>query len=295
MSRTVPPRTEPPAPRQDRRPVVAALTAVFVLAIVVTALRHPQGVVTSADPGHAPVPLALLLVPRALTLALVLLLPRGSGERPDVVPLRPDRVRGEAWGLAALAVGFPLLVPLLPLPEDYVLLKLVMFLLLPCTALWLASRRSGPSIRMGRPRIGPWAVLPALVLGVLTAVGPFSGGVPAQWPPLGMLLVGASATAITASFGEELFHRRLLQSRLEALGGRRTGIALASLLFALLHVPTHADGSVLDGLAQVIAVQGTMGLALGVLWARWRRLWPCVLAHLLDNGLVVVLHLLGLV
>ena len=30
------------------------------------------------------------------------------------------------------------------------------------------------------------------------------------------------------------------------------------------------------------------------MWRRWRRLWVCIVAHVLLNGLGVLLHLLGL-
>ncbi|MFC0675857.1 CPBP family intramembrane glutamic endopeptidase [Brachybacterium hainanense] len=279
---------------RDRPVVVAVLAAIFAASIAATMLRSPHGVIGSADPGYAPTPVPLLLVPALLCIGLVLLLPRGSGDG-SVAVVRPDRARAEAGALLALVLAFPLLVPLLPLPEDYVLLKLLLFLLLPCLGLWLSGRREGPAVRADRPRIGPWALVPALVLGVLSTVGPFSGGLPSSWPPPATLLVAATATAITASFGEELMYRRFLQTRLEALTGPWTGILLTSLVFALMHVPTHGEGPLPAVLAQAIALQGTFGLAVGVLWARYRRLELCVLAHLLVNGLGVALHLVGLV
>ena len=140
-----------------------------------------------------------------------------------------------------------------------------------------------------------WVIaLPALVLGILSTVGPFSPGGPSSWPPLAMLLIAATATAVTAGFGEELIYRRFLQSRLEALFGPWTGLLLASLLFGLMHVTSHGGGTWWEGAAQVVAVQGTTGIALGLMWRRWRRLWVCVLAHVLLNGLVVLLHLTGI-
>ena len=117
---------------------------------------------------------------------------------------------------------------------------------------------------------------------------------PSSWPPLPMLIIAATATAVTAGIGEEVLFRRLLQTRLEALAGPWTGILAASLLFGLMHVFSHGDGPLWANAAQVIALQGTTGIALGVIWSRWRRLWPCVLAHILLNGFAVLLHLLSL-
>lgn len=279
---------------RERPVLVGLLAAVFLLAAAVTTVRNPQGLVPSADPGYAPVPVPLLLVPAALTIALVLVLPRGRGSaRP--VPRRPRSLRGELVALVALVLAFPLLVPLLPRPEDYVLLKAALFLLLPPLGLRIAARIRGASLDLRRPAVRWWIpLLPALVLGVLSTVGPFSTGAPASWPPLAVLLVGATATAITAGLGEELMYRRLLQTRLEAVLGPRAGLLGASLLFGLMHAFSHGEGALWENVLQVIALQGTTGIALGMLWQRWRRLEVCVLAHVLLNGLGVLLHLGGL-
>ncbi|MGP9611827.1 lysostaphin resistance A-like protein [Brachybacterium sp. AOP42-B2-9] len=280
--------------RADHPAVIGVLSGIFVTAIVVTALRSPQGVVVSADPGYVPMAVPLLLVPAGLAIVLALLLPAGSGDSSAIVRRQP-RAATESAGLIGLAAGFLLLVPVLPLPEDYVLLKFAMFLLIPGLVLGVGKRRRGSSVRIPRPQVPRWVlILPVLVLGVLSSIGPFSPGMPSSWPPLPMLIIAATATAVTAGIGEEVLFRRLLQTRLEALAGPWTGILAASLLFGLMHVFSHGDGPLWVNAAQVIALQGTTGIALGVIWSRWRRLWPCVLAHILLNGFAVLLHLLSL-
>lgn len=281
------------AQRADRPWSVASLLGIIVLAIVVTTVRHPEGVVVSADPGYAPVAVPLLLVPAAVTIVVTLLLPSGSG-RSDVVVRRIGAARGELIGLIGLSVAFTLLVPVLPLPEDYVLLKAVLFLLVPCLVLGMVARRRGSSVDIARPRIAAWIIaVPALGLGVLSTLGPWSSPPPSVWPPLAPLLVAATATAITAGLGEEILYRRLLQTRLEALTGRWTGLLIASILFGLMHSFSHGDGALWENALQAIAMQGTTGIAIGLLWSRWRRIWVCVLAHVLLNGLGVLLHLAG--
>ena len=279
----------------DRLIPLVLLGGVFVLSIVVTMLGNPDGIVVSRDPGVPPTPVLVLLVPALLVGAVTLMLPRGEGSARATVH-HAAAARWETAGLLGLAITFPLLVPLLPLPEDYVLLKAAMFLLVPCTALALLARRRGPSVALQRPRVSVVVLLvPALLLGVLSSVGPFAPGGSDRWPPLAVLLVGATATAITAGLGEELLFRRFLQTRLEALLGPWTGILLASLLFGLMHVFSHGGGAVWERAAQVIAMQGTTGIVLGLMWAKWRRIWVCVLAHMLINGLGVVLYLAGVV
>ncbi|WP_345082352.1 type II CAAX endopeptidase family protein [Brachybacterium paraconglomeratum] len=273
--------------------MVAVLSGIFLTAIVVTALRSPQGIVVSADPGYAPIALPLLLVPAVLTVALTLVLPTGRGTGAVIARSRRCATT-ESSGLIALALSFVLLVPVLPLPEDYVLLKFAIFLVIPMLVLGARRRRHGSSVEFPRPQVSPWLLaVPAVVLGLLSSVGPFSPGMPSSWPPLPMLIIAATATAITAGLGEEVLFRRLLQTRLEALVGPWSGILTASLLFGLLHVFSHGEGPLWATAAQVIALQGTTGIALGVIWNRWRRLWPCVLAHVLLNGFAVLLHLVG--
>ena len=297
----VPTRAAPGGPLDGERPaapdrpfLVALLGAVFLLAIVTTLLHRPDGVVISSDPGYAPRPVPLLLVPTLAAALLTVLLPRGTG-RAQAAVRRPRAVRAETALLLALVLAFPLLVPLLPLPEDYVLLKAVMFLLVPVAVLALSARHVGPSVAVGRPAVARWQLLlPPLVFAGLATVGPFSSGMPSVWPPPALLAVSAVATAITAGFGEELVYRSFLQTRLEALLGPWSGLLLASLLFGLMHTPSHGEGPLWADAAQMIALQGTSGIALGMMWRRWRRLWVCVLAHVLLNGLGVLLHLIGM-
>lgn len=280
--------------RVDHPLALGVLVGIFMTAIAVTMLRRPEGVVVSADPGYAPTSVPLLLVPPALAIAATLLLSAGRGS-PVVTVQHPRRAVAESGGLIALVVGFVLLAPVLPLPEDHVLLKFMMFLLVPVLVFAVVGRRRRSSLHLARPRVAPWVIaLPALLLGVLAGVGPFSPGTPSSWPPVTVLIIAASATAITAGLGEEVIFRRLLQTRAEALAGPWTGILVTSLLFGLMHVGSHGDGPLWADAAQSIAVQGTVGIALGVLWSRWRRLWPCVLAHILLNSLTVLLHLAGL-
>ena len=271
-----------------------ALAAVFVAALLTAWALHPEGVVVSRDPGYVPRPVPLLVVPALLAAAAALALP-GPSRPASVITVRcPRRAVAETAGLIGLFALFVVLVPRLPLPEDAIVLKAALYMLVPALALGLLARR-GASIEIERPAGATLpALLPVALLGVLPTLGPLATPAPSTWPPVGLLIVSAVATAITAGLGEELLFRRFLQTRLEALAGPWTGILATSLLFGLSHVLSHHGGLTLDGVAQVIAMQGSTGIALGLIWARWRRLRWCVLAHVLLNGLGVLVHLVSL-
>ncbi|AXK44481.1 hypothetical protein DXU92_06950 [Brachybacterium saurashtrense] len=148
-----------------------------------TAWRHPDGVVVSRDPGYAPMPVLLLLVPALAAMALTALLPRGRGAA-ELGVRRGSALRAETAVLLGLVLAFPLLVPLLPTGEDYVLVKAALFLLVPSVVLALSARRRGASLMIRRPEVGSAVIaLPALVLGVLSTVGPFSSGAPRAGRP----------------------------------------------------------------------------------------------------------------
>lgn len=133
-------------PVADSPWVLAALTAIMLGAVVATTILNPQGLVVSRDPGYEALPVPLLLVPAVAVIVLTLVLPRGRGSSAMTVRL-PSALRSETAGLLALAVGFPLIGAVMPRPEDWVLLKAVMFLIVPGTVLVALGRRRGPSVR----------------------------------------------------------------------------------------------------------------------------------------------------
>lgn len=290
---TQPPTLSRPDPTGDRRRGLL-LGAVLVAAVITAGALHPEGVVVSRDPGYAPRPVSLLIAPALLAAVATLALPGPARPASPVALRHPGRAVAETAGLIGLVAVLVLVAPHLPLPEDAVLLKAALLMLVPAVVLGLLARR-GASIAIERPAMSTLpALLPVLLLGVLPTLGPFASGAPSTWPPIVPLVVAAIATAVTAGLGEELLFRRFLQTRLEALAGPWTGILVTSILFGLSHLFSHHGGLALDGFVQVLALQGTTGIALGMIWARWRRLRWCVLAHVLLNGLGVLVHLAAL-
>jgi len=270
--------------------VACATIGVAALAIVLVAL--PDGAPTSSDPGAPAVPWWVVLLPAAVGVALTLVVPRRPAAMPAVVA-DARRHRASTAALVACAVAFPLVVGLLELGggEGYVLAKLVLLMLVPAVA--VATLR-GVRIAWARGRWRWWA--PAVVVGVwvlLSQVAPWNPAHDLSGIDPTLLVVSATATAITAGLGEELFYRRWLQTRLEAGLGAWPGIALTSLAFALMHLGSHAAGEPVLDVARVVVSQGSFGLLMGVLWWRYRNLVAIVVAHLVVNGWDVAAHLLA--
>ena len=300
----MPPTAEhstPPAdsglPQRLGRIVVLASAAVFVISGLAVLIALGGRIQPSSDPGSASTHVAWLWLGAALLLAICALTSRGVPW--STVAVGP-RLRQDLILLIACAAAFPLAMRL-PLgwhPADYLWMKVLVLLALPALVLWLTHRRQGPGVSFTPPRLPAFALVGALLaIAANQGLGLFGpGAAPADLASfdLGTIVLAATATALTASIGEEIFYRYWLQTRLEALLGRWAGILVASLIFGLMHLASHVAGHGLGlGAAIVIANQGVAGIVFGYLWSRYRRLWLPIALHLSTNGLQVVLYLLG--
>lgn len=93
--------------------------------------------------------------------------------------------------------------------------------------------------------------------------------------------VVASVALVPVIVGEELVWRGVVQTSLVQRLGPWRGVALAALLYALVHVPL--------GSPLLVAVAFGCGLAWGALRATTASLVPPLVAHLLWNGVVLLL------
>ncbi len=85
-------------------------------------------------------------------------------------------------------------------------------------------------------------------------------------------------SALATGFVEELVVRGYLIPRLERLvGATWKAVVISSLVFASWHVYQGVEGTIL------VVVDG---LLYGTMFVSCRRLWPCVLAHALWDGLI---------
>lgn len=276
-------------PRWGRALFVGALvlTAASIITMLVVA---PDGVIASADSTAATPALWTLLLPSAAGIVVTLLLPRRAEALPAQIVDR-RRLIVSTLGLLGLLLVFTVGTGLVPWRnEDYILAKVALLILLP--ALFVLTVRRAVRIHRGSGAWRWWA--PAVVVVVWFILAEL-----APWNPIydpgdvdpTFLIIAATATALTASVGEELFFRRWLQTRLEAGLGVWAGIGVTSVLFGLMHLGSHGTGQIWLDVAQVIAVQGMFGWFVGVMWWRYRNLTMVVLVHLLSNGWGVLVHL----
>lgn len=271
---------------------VVVLAAASLLTLVVAS---PQGLRTSADPGAPLVPYWVVLLPVAVGLVAARLLPPRVPALPPAL-LNRRGVQRALLVMVACALAFPALVELLGVSNSvlYHPLKVMVLLVVPALAAWWTRGSiTHPWKRAGSASSWRWWA-PALVVVVWAlpaVVAPWQEVPEYTGVPVEFLIGAAVLTAITAGIGEEVFYRYLLQTRAEALLGRWGGIAMATVLFALMHVGSRQAMGLGEEAAAALVVQGSFGLFVAYLWARFRNLWLNVAAHILINGYPIVVVL----
>ena len=91
----------------------------------------------------------------------------------------------------------------------------------------------------------------------------------------------------TAPFVEEFIYRGLLYAALQRLIGKLGAVTLVLLLFTVVHVPQYWPNY------GVIAAVGLLSVALTIVRAVSGRLLPCVIIHLIFNGIQSALIVAG--
>lgn len=273
------------------RGIVVVCAAVWLVSFAALLMVAPGGTPVSADPGAEPIPYWVTVSPVVLGIALTLLVPPRSARRPVLIGRHTSFAITTA-GLLALAVVFPVAAAVVPLRgESYVLGKLALLMIVP--AVLVMTFRDAVRIQWRKDRSRWWAPAIVVVVWVLhSQVAPWNPVFDPAGHDLTLLVTAATATAITAGVGEELFYRLWLQSRLEAGMGPWPGICVASLAFALMHLGSHGTGAPLVDIARVVVVQGSFGLFVGIMWWRYRNLVAIILVHVIVNGWAIAVALL---
>lgn len=198
------------------------------------------------------------------------------------------------WGMGALRA-----MAAAGAEQDAIVLvgKLVAHVVLPAGLLMVLGARIAPLFDTGIGRRGFWPVLIVLsliFLGLLSVVSPSLQQIAALHPGVATLLWAAPASylwiTLEAGLCEEFLFRAVLQTRLAAvLRSPLAAVPLASILFALAHVPglylrggPEVDGwspDVIQVMAFTIATLSPLSLFFGVVWARTRSLLLVAMLH----------------
>ncbi|MBB4935314.1 membrane protease YdiL (CAAX protease family) [Lipingzhangella halophila] len=255
----------------------------------------------SADHDET-VPMWTRWVPPLVGILLIRLIPptRYAGTR-ELLAGQTTRRRvpyTEALVLAGLAVLFAAALRGLGGGEPaHTLLKLSLLLAAPLVLFWWL-RRSGTAWAAGEQRPEPWnrwaPAIPVIAWFALSYTGPFAMPYSdyASTVDVPTLLVTIIVVFLVNSLLEEVFYRRWLQTRWEAVLGAWPAIVLTSLLWASWHVGIQGGGDLSVDLASTFVNQGVTGLFLGYLWSRYRRMWPLLVVHGLINSAAILLGLL---
>lgn len=267
---------------------VVAGIVVVALAMAWLAVHGITGVRVSADrPATEPVWWRWLpAVAAALVVAAVPWRRAPGGFTSDDGPRAA--VRNEAVVLGGAAVVFTVVLIAAGGTEAvHTGGKLLLLVLVPLAALrWYGSGLSRrPPVPV--PGTAPGAAL-AVVVWVLVAVLVNAStwtGTPVPAMPgvqLAMLLLGGF---VLNAVVEEYFYRRWLQTRVELLLGRWAGIVVVTVLWASWHAAIQGVGRLDLDLASVLVAHAATGVFLGLLWSRYRRMWPLLTVHGAVNAL----------
>ncbi|WP_299039033.1 CPBP family intramembrane glutamic endopeptidase [uncultured Pseudokineococcus sp.] len=230
-------------------------------------------------------------VPALAGIAVVRLLPvRG---RPAVVGSSSEpAARREGLVLVAIAVVFAVGLHAAGGGEPaHTAGKLALLVALPLLVL-RRRRRRGTAWRAAvvtgsrRWRLaGP--VVALLAWGLLAFASPLAmpGGDLASTVTLAELVATVVVGFLVNAVVEEVFYRRWLLSRVQAWLGPWPAIVLSSLLWSVWHAAIQGTGDLGLDVPSALVTHMPLGVFLGCLWSRYRRMWPLLAAHGAVNSL----------
>lgn len=275
--------------------VVALVGAVVVVAscLLILLVNAHWEVRASADSTQSHPIWQLWIAPSLGALAVCLTTARNRA-RPawQLDPLQRRRVDVEAGLLALCALAFAAtLVGFGARDPFYVVAKVVLLVVLPGLVLIVGRRACGPLSIPGPADSSLSAVIPVAVWVAAAYVTPLAPDpVVLGMDAVGVVLVLGGGFLVNAVV-EEVFYRRWLLTRLQATVGATAAILCSAIAWSAWHAAIQGVGSLDVDLAAVIARHLPMGVFLGLLWTRHRRMWPILTVHGLLNSVPVLLGL----
>ncbi|GAA2787975.1 CPBP family intramembrane glutamic endopeptidase [Crossiella cryophila] len=258
--------------------LVGCLTTIFGCLLLLLLTGHFSVHYTADHDGT--LPLWILTVPALLAIVATRFTPPTvKWENP--FRLDPPRTRLEAAWLTALATAFAIVMVLPGAPLWFLIAKPVLLIAIPLTLFWYLRRNGGKRERWCPMTPTRWIapLVPAAVfLGLTYLLGAY---------PESRLIPDVQTILVVFLFNaviEELFFRRWLQTRLEAVLGLWPGIVLAAVLWAVWHIGIQSHHGVGLGVLTVLAGHGVRGMFLGYLWARYRNFPVLLLVHGVINA-----------
>lgn len=168
-----------------------------------------------------------------------------------------------------------------------------------------AAERRGSAERLRRPATWLWAAgagLATFLFSSLMSAGGRALGLDLQASNLDLIREGfarfpvflALFAVVLAPLYEELLFRRVLFGRLWHAGWPVLGMALSSVIFALVHEMPGLNGKPAGSTAFLILVYAGMGAIFAWVYRRTGTLWAPVAAHILNNAIALaVLQVYG--
>ncbi len=239
--------------------------------------------------------------------SLIFILHKWIGRYPDPFPKSgsPGKEIREVlllWGMAVLipvARMFAVTPWLSNLVHDRFLQELIQlplltipYLLIPLYLVMIRGKwtlaETGLAWKVKSPGVALFAVTLGLVSG-LTAWFSSQVVVSSDPIPAGALVL----LLYNNDFLEELFHRGIIQSKLERALGQQKAILLGGILFGMTHIAFDIKMLLDTGVIYVIfafILQTMLGWLLGIIYMKTRSLWPGVACHYLVNWLPSILQ-----
>ena len=279
----------------ERKVLFAALALMVILLSYTLLIINGEVAIRPSADSDETVPLWERLVAPVVASVVIFLIPYKTQNLNKPSKAQFKRLSRESIALSILALGYVMAALIFGATEPQLTIsKVTLLVILPLTLLLLYKKWYGKlTLKNGEVNF-IWPLIPVAVWIGISYFSPLAPS-PAIIPGIDiftLVLILIGGFLINAVI-EEVFYRRWLQTRLEATTGWIAGVLIAAILWAMWHVAIQSigQGVVLD-FSAVIASHIPLGIFLGLLWWRYRKMWPLLIVHGLVNSAPIALGLL---